>query len=87
MVTLKFTEKQILGLIPAQALVDYDRAKEVLEKVAIAQAKITAEEILQILDDWYGHTSVSYFREKYPDYKPNDGVFKYIQNKYSVEDK
>ena len=34
---LEFTEEQVLGLIPAQALVDYDRAKEVLDKVAKAQ--------------------------------------------------
>ena len=87
LITLEFTEKQILGLIPAQALVDFNRAKEVLEKVAKAQAKITAEEILQILDDWYGHDDVNYFRDKYLDYTPHDGVFKYIKKIYSVEEK
>ena len=47
MVTLEFTEKQILGLLPAEALLDFDRAKEVLEKVVKAQSQITREEILR----------------------------------------
>jgi hypothetical protein len=33
----KFTQSQILGLIPAQAILDYERAKDVLEKAAQAQ--------------------------------------------------
>jgi hypothetical protein len=33
---LKFKQEEILGLIPAQAILDYDRAKEVLEKVSQA---------------------------------------------------
>ena len=33
---LTFNQEQILGLIPAQAILDYDKAKEVLEKVSQA---------------------------------------------------
>ncbi len=40
---LEFTQEQILGLIPAQAIVDYDRAKEVLSKVAITQRNLCIE--------------------------------------------
>ena len=47
MVTLEFTEKQILGLLPAAAIIDITRAKEVLEKVAKAQAELTRDETLQ----------------------------------------
>ena len=36
---LTFTKEQILGLIPAQAILDYDRAKEVLESVSQATAR------------------------------------------------
>ena len=36
---LTFNEKEIVGLIPAQAIIDYGRAKEVIEKVAEAQVK------------------------------------------------
>lgn len=32
-----FTDDEITGLIPAQAIIDFDRAKEVLEKVAQSQ--------------------------------------------------
>lgn len=46
---LKFTEEQILGLIPAQALIDFDRAKEILEKVALAQEEQTRKEINEML--------------------------------------
>lgn len=52
MVTLEFTEKQILGLIPAQAFIDFDRAKEVLEKVAESQAEITRQEISDKVRSW-----------------------------------
>lgn len=41
---LTFTQEQIVGLIPAQAIIDYDRAKEVLEKVAKAQRDLTRGE-------------------------------------------
>ena len=33
---LEFTQEDILGLIPAQAILDFDRAKEVLDKVSYA---------------------------------------------------
>src|SRR3989304_1809862 len=35
---ITFTQEQIVGLIPAQAIIDYDRAKLVLGEVAKAQA-------------------------------------------------
>lgn len=59
MITLEFTEKQILGLLPAQALVDYDRAKEVLEKVAKSQAEITKEETLKAMGEWIDRNILS----------------------------
>jgi len=40
---LEFTQEQILGLLPAQALIDYDRAKDVLKKVVKAQRTLTLE--------------------------------------------
>ena len=33
---LVFSQEQVLGLIPTQAILDYDRAKEVLDKVSYA---------------------------------------------------
>lgn len=42
---LTLSEEEILGLIPAQAILDYNRAKDVLEKVARKQAEMTGEEI------------------------------------------
>ena len=47
---LTFSEKEILGLVPAQAILDYDRAKEVLSMVAQAQAKLTFGEVAPIVD-------------------------------------
>lgn len=38
---LSFSEKEMLELIPAQAILDYDRAKDVLEKVCQKQASLT----------------------------------------------
>lgn len=49
---LTFSDKEILGLIPAQAILDYDRAKDVLEKVAQKQAEITREETLREIGVW-----------------------------------
>ena len=43
---LTFDDKEILGLIPAQAILDYDQAKEVLDVVAQGQAKVTRDEII-----------------------------------------
>ena len=43
---LKFNQKEVLGLIPAQALLDYDRAKEVLEKVSQATIAHNSKEQL-----------------------------------------
>ena len=34
---ITFTQEQIVGLIPARAIIDYERAKEVLEKIAQVQ--------------------------------------------------
>jgi len=47
---LSFADKEILGLIPAQAILDYDRAKEVLGMISQAQAKLTLSEVAPIVD-------------------------------------
>ncbi len=47
---LSFSEKEILGLIPAQAILDYVRAKDVLEKVCWKQAETTLSEVASIVD-------------------------------------
>jgi len=49
---LTFSDKEILGLIPAQAILDYDRAKDVLARVAQKQAEMTREETLQEVGNW-----------------------------------
>jgi len=46
---MKFTQEQILGLIPAQAILDYDRAKEVLDGVAKAQFDTLITRIKELL--------------------------------------
>ncbi len=42
---LTFNQDEILGLIPGQAILDYDRAKEVLEKVAKAQLALNKQNL------------------------------------------
>lgn len=53
---LKFTQTQILGLIPAQAILDYDRAKDVLERVAQEVQRDILRQVVElvevILEDW-----------------------------------
>ena len=43
--TFTFSKEEIIGLIPAQAFIDYDRAKEVLEKVSQATLSSVKEQI------------------------------------------
>ena len=50
---VRFTEKQILGLIPAQAILDYDRAKEVLEMVADQTQRNVLKQVVLLLATHY----------------------------------
>jgi len=50
-----FTKKEILGLIPAQALLDYDRAKEVLNSVKReAEGNIIRQVVLLLASRYFG---------------------------------
>jgi len=50
-----FTEKEILGLIPAQAILDYDRAKEVLNQVRHqAEDEIIRQVVLLLASHYFG---------------------------------
>lgn len=47
----ELTQKQILGLIPAQAIIDYDRAKDVMQKVFESQRDADYEYYLALFPD------------------------------------
>jgi len=44
---LTFNKEEISELLPAQALIDYDQAKDVLEKVCQSQADLTRKEMAE----------------------------------------
>jgi len=47
---LTYTDKEILGLIPAQMLIDSDRARKVIEGVAKAEQRNTLKQLLSSLN-------------------------------------
>jgi len=50
-----FTQKEILGLIPAQAILDYDRAKEVINGVKRkAEDNILNQVVLLLASHYFG---------------------------------
>jgi len=57
---IKFTRKQIIGLIPIQAIFDYGKAKEVLEDVANQAQGYARKQIVE----WLNHRLVSYGQGK-----------------------
>ena len=48
-----YTDKEILSLIPAQMLLDSDRARLVIEGVAQAEQKNTLRQVLLLLSSHY----------------------------------
>lgn len=73
---LSFSEKEILGLIPAQAILDYDRAKEVLEKVAQKQAEMTLAEASPIVDKLFEALSHADFSNGVGEFGVDEGRVK-----------
>lgn len=79
---LAFSEKEILGLIPAQAILDYDRAKEVLEKVAQKQAEMTLSEVSSVVDKLFealSHADFSNGVEAFGADEGRVGAWEYIK--------
>lgn len=62
---IELTQEQILGLIPAQALIDYDRAKEVLYKCFQYQRDLDCDWFL----DWLEYNAPEYVWQTFKDGK------------------
>ena len=78
---MRFTQEQCLGLIPAQTLIDSDRAREVLERVADA----AQDKLIKLgwkPPAWYENVSTSRFDElaRTAGYKTIDAFKAYLNS-------